>query len=399
MYRIRALVFAAAVVQAASYLAAQEPTPTEVPSAPLAGWSFRPGIAIGTMYDTNVAITSAPASTGTTPSDTVWTIDPVGSLRYYGKRTEFNATYRGTIRRYSELSELNGFDQHANAKVERRATKRLTLFLQNAYAAVPTTDELQLNGVPFKRAGSRNDALAGGMSLRLTARDTLSARYDLTWVRFDRKDPELTGGVINGVHSELAHALTDRLSVGAEGSVRTAHMDIVGGRELRFVDVGGTVSYALDETTKVSAATGYGHLDDLLLATTRSGVYVRGSIMRLAMRTVFGLSYERSFLPSFGFGGSNRAQEVRGWVDLPPIGRRLFLQGSGAWRRTDPFETRELRLDTIQIRSTAGYAVSRWMRAEGFYLFTRQDSIVTGGEINRHRVGAELVLSQPMRIR
>jgi uncharacterized protein (PEP-CTERM system associated) len=376
--------------------------PSEVPSAPIAGWTFRPGIAIGAVYDTNVAITSAPASTRTTPSDTLFTFDPIGSLSYAGKRTSFSAKYRGTFRRYTQLSQLNGFDQHASADVERRATKRLTIFGQASYAKVPTTDEMELNGAPFRRAGSRHEVLGTGLSFRLSERDTLTARYDFTWVKFDRSAAELTGGIINGIRSDVSHALTDRFSVGVEGSYRIAHMDqgvIAPGRQLRFTDVGGTASYALAEYTKVTGAVGFGHLDDVSNATTRSGLYFRGALTHVALRSVFGVSYDRSFLPSFGFGGSNRSQEVRGWVDLPPIGHRVFVQGSGSWRRTEPFAAEALQLDTYIARATAGYAVSRWMRTQAFYIYSRQDSIVTGGEINRQRIGGEVVLSQPMRIR
>jgi hypothetical protein len=398
MIRRRLGALTVALVLAAGVLAAQDRPQQEVGSAPIPGWSFRPGVVIGALYDTNVVVTTAPASTGKTPSDTLFTIDPTGELRYLGKRTTFETSYRGTIRRYTELDGLDGFDQHVKARVERRATKRVTFFVQNEYSAVPTTDELQFN-VPFRRAGSHNDAMAGGMSFRLNERDTLNTRYDLTWVSFDREAPDLTGGLIHSIHTDVSHAFTKRLSVGTEGAVRFAHMDELGGRDLRFVDFGGTIGYELDEVTKVSAAAGYAHLEDLLFSTSHSGMYFRGSLTRFALRSVFGVSYDRSFLPSFGFGGTNRAQEVRGWVDLPPIGHRLYLQTSGTWRRTNPLEANVLRLDTYQLRTTAGYAVSRWMRAEGFHLFSRQDSIVTGGEINRHRIGAEIVLSQPMRIR
>ena len=51
------------------------------------------------------------------------------------------------------------------------------------------------------------------------------------------------------------------------------------------------------------------------------------------------------------------------------------------------------------LRSTVGYSAARWLRLEGFHAFTRQDSQVTGGEINRQRIGAQVVVSQPMRIR
>ena len=63
-----------------------------------------------------------------------------------------------------------------------------------------------------------------------------------------------------------------------------------------------------------------------------------------------------------------------------------------------PLVANELQLDTIWLRSTVGYSVSRWLRLEGFHMFTRQDSQVTGGEINRHRIGAQVVVSQPVRI-
>jgi hypothetical protein len=110
-----------------------------------------------------------------------------------------------------------------------------------------------------------------------------------------------------------------------------------------------------------------------------------------------GASYERQYVPSFGFGGSSNSQELRGYVVMP-LRPGLYTQGSAAWRRMTPFETNTLELDTIWIRSTLGYAAARWARVELLYTFTRQDSIVTGGEVNRHRVGVQFVISQPMRL-
>ena len=82
-----------------------------------------------------------------------------------------------------------------------------------------------------------------------------------------------------------------------------------------------------------------------------------------------------------------------------PIPRnRAYVQASVAWRHSIPYVSTDLELDSILARSTLGYALARWFRVEGFYAFTRQDSKVTGGEINRHRIGAQVVISQPMRI-
>ena len=110
-----------------------------------------------------------------------------------------------------------------------------------------------------------------------------------------------------------------------------------------------------------------------------------------------GATFERQFVPSFGFGGSSDSQELSGFVVMP-LRRGLYTQGSAAWRRTDPFEGDVLELDSLWLRSAVGYAASRWARVELLYTYTRQDSIVTGGEVDRHRIGVQFVISQPMRI-
>ena len=69
-----------------------------------------------------------------------------------------------------------------------------------------------------------------------------------------------------------------------------------------------------------------------------------------------------------------------------------------AWRRSVPYLASDLELDSVLSRATIGYALARWFRVEGFHAFTRQDSTITGGEINRHRFGVQVVISQPMRI-
>ena len=81
------------------------------------------------------------------------------------------------------------------------------------------------------------------------------------------------------------------------------------------------------------------------------------------------------FVPSFGFGGSSQSQRAaRLHPDAarpePVLPRRAPRPGGGRSVRL----TKELQLDTIWLRSTLGYAAARWLRVEGFYAFTRQDS-------------------------
>jgi len=400
MQTFRTLFVATAIALCAgSVLRAQEPQTSELPSSSVAGWTLVPGIIVGATYDSNIVVTTSVDETGRPPSDTLFTIDPAGSLRYVGRRTSFGANYRGNIRRYTTVDGLDGYDQHAGASFERRATKFLTIYAQNQFSTAPTTDEIDLVGVPFRRAGSQYDNFGAGFTYRLSEHTDWTGRYDFTWGAFDRQAPDLTGGTINAMQSGLIQHLTDRLKVGGEGSYRFANMDVGAGRRLQFVDVGGTIAYALGQFTTVSAAGGMSHLDDQLRNISRSGPYVRASISHTGEREVVGVSYERSFVPSFGFGGTTRNQQIIGWINLPPIGRRLYLQGSTSLRRSNPLEITDIRrLDTITLRATAGYTVSRQIRVQGVYLFTHQDSISSPLPLNRNRLGIELVLFNPVRI-
>lgn len=364
----------------------------------LPGWSFTPGVRMSTVFDSNVALATAPADTRQTQADQLLTLEPFGTLEYVSPRTEFSGGYRGFLRRYVDVGQLNGFDQRASASLRHHATRRLTFFLSNSYSRVPTTDEVELNGVPFRRTGARTNNAAASVEARVSKFTTLSARYDLNWVDFERTDTFLTGGFVNGVRSELSHQVNERAGLGAEYGIRLANLND-GTHDITFQDLGGTFSYAVGSHTGLSLAGGVSHLTDRTLGHSRTGPYVRAALTRTGERATVGVAFERTFVPSFGFGGSSQSQQVRTFVRMPFQLNRLYVDGSAAWRRSDPFVEDELLLDTLWLRSTVGYRLTRWLGLESFYAFTRQDSQVTGGEINRHRAGIQVVISQPMRIR
>ena len=81
----------------------QQPQPAETAGPARPGWTFVPGVIAGAIYDSNVLVTTSITETGSPPSDTYFTIDPTGSLKYRGKLTTFDANYRGTLRRYTTL--------------------------------------------------------------------------------------------------------------------------------------------------------------------------------------------------------------------------------------------------------------------------------------------------------
>jgi len=262
---------------------------------------------------------------------------------------------------------------------------------------VPTTDEIDVAGVRFSRTGARRNAFAGQLHARLTKFTDLSVKYDNTWVSFDRTDTILTGGAVNGVTTGLSRRVGPQVAIGAEYAVRFADLN-EGTRQLTFHDAGATAQIGLSARTSASFGAGYSYLDDRSLHETRTGPYFRAELTHGTEHATLGAAFERMFVPSFGFGGSSQSQQVRGYIRMPLNRNRMYVQASGSWRRTDPFLVGELPLDTTLIRSTLGYSATRYLRVEAFHAFTRQDSRIAGGQVNRQRVGAQIVISQPMRI-
>lgn len=393
----RTLTTAILLLGAAVSAGAQQDT-SELPPERTPGWSFTPGITLGGVYDSNVGLAAPLADTGRTQSDRLVLAQPFGELGFVSRRTDFSAGYQGYLRRYMDLNQLNGFDQRGHASLRRLATKRLTLVAGNDYADVPTTDELDLNGVPFSRTGSRRNAFSAGFDARLSKFTDLTVKYDNTWVKFDRVATFLTGGWVNGALAELRRRLTPRLSLGAEYGVRFANLN-QGARQLTFHDAGGTLHFNMTEHTSAALEAGVSYLDDRSFGNTRTGPYVRAEVTHEAQRATVGASFERMFVPSFGFGGSSQSEQVHAFIRMPLDRNRMYFQGSAAWRRSDPFVVQELRLDSTYARSTLGYALARWLRLEGYYTLTHQNTLVAGGKINRQLAGAQIVISQPMRIR
>ena len=391
-------VAAALVLFAGTDAAAQERT-TEFDSRALRGLSFTPSISIGGMWDSNIAVAADQAAGQQTAGDRLFILEPQGLLEFRNARTEFVGGYKGYFRRYVEVDQLNGFDQRFFLSLQRLASKRVSVFVRNEFADVPTTDEVPLNGVPFSRTGSKGNRFSAAVETRLTKYDDLAVRYENTWVSFDNQSTFLRGGFTHEGRVEYGRRLSERTILGGEYRLRQA--DLNDGIEVMwFHDVGATIEYAIGPHLKFKGAGGYSVLRDPGVSDREGGAYFRGELRHDLERLTSGVFFERSFAPSFGFGGASESHELRGYVNMPFSRNRFYVQASGGWRRTDPLaRLDEIALDTFMADTTVGYSTSRWLRLEAFHIYTRQDSRITGGEINRHRAGAQLVISQPMRIR
>ncbi len=393
-----ALVALIGLLVVAPLAAQQQAQVSEFDSWRLPGWSFTPGVTIGALFDSNVAVAYPPSPGQAPASDKLLNVEPFGQLEFYSPRTMFSSGYHGTVRRYVVLNDLDGTDHSAFFSVRHMATRRLTVFTTENFLSVPTTDALQLNGVPFVRTGSRYNAFAGGLEARLSRTVDFDASYDNTWVNFDNKSVLLTDGFVNGLHSSLSRRFTERSSFGGEYSVRRADLN-QGTQLLTYQEAGALYRYRTGPETTFEAAAGYAHLDDRSRGLMKDGPYVRVALTRRAERVTVSGAFERSYVPSFSFGGTNQSQELRGYVEMPLARNRFYVQEAAAWRRTTPLVGTELALDSVWANSIVGYALERWLRLQGYYQFTRQDTRIAAGQINRHIVGAQIVISDPLRIR
>jgi hypothetical protein len=390
---------AACAIGAAAPAAAQQPS--EIQSWSIPGWTFTPGITVGTLYDTNVAV-AGPDVNGNTAGDSMLQMEPFGQLEFRSPRTTFSSGYQGTLHRYFDLDALNGTDHRAYVEWKERLSRRVTLFVNDGYEQVATTDRLELNDLPFQRLGARHNAASGGVEARLTKSLDLAAKYENGWVRFERTDPTdpRTGGIVQGVGSDLTHRFSERLSFGGTYNIRRSNMN-QGTRRQTFQEAGGLLRYAVAERTSIEVAGGLSTLSDAIRDRSQTGSFVKGSVTHRAERATFGANYNRGYKASFGFGGATRNDDISGYIRMPLSRNRIYVQESAAWLRAvplDPLDVLDAERRSTWLNTTLGYSLQRWVRLEGYWAFSRQD-VQAGGQINRHVIGAQVSISEPVRIR
>ena len=388
---------AALALRASLPLAAQSPGASSQASAP--GWVFTPGIAVAQSWDNNVLLaTEGSGSQG----DFLTAVSPRAALGFRGRLSTFQLDYRGSYQLYQELSELNAFDQRLNLQYRQRLTPRVSFIAKNSLSKSPTTDEVDIPDVVFRRQGVLMDDLRAGIEARLSARTTATGDYTFQWLKFDDTGVPSPvqalerGGHAHGAVGQIDHVLGPRVTVGGEYEMRHAMVDQV--REFDVQNALATVDWRIDRRLSLSGGAGYSWLATNADGDTRSAPAFRVSLSRSGARLAWHVGYRRSFLPSFGFGGTFENQEFEAGV-YGPITRRLDWSASTSVREADPLTTSELGLRSVWARSSLSYLATRWMRVEGYFVTAFQDSRRPGGQVNRSRVGIQVVASTRTRIR
>lgn len=398
MNRVIAFTFAVVTLLGSGAVRAQESNFTPVPGAnPQAspGWSFTPGVGVGTGWDDNVLVRGGDNET---PDDVLNVVSPRAALDFNGLRGQLSANYDGAFLMYRELNQLNSYDQRGSFFARRLLTKHVAFFVRNTAALVPTTELAEFVAVPFVRTGSRLENLRTGMEAALTKFTSIATSYDFELVDFAQDAPgaiHLQDGHSHGASMTLRHLLDARLALTADYEYQHAAL-----REHQEFDIQNGwfgVDYRVSESTHVFAAGGISRLGVTLLETDRTGPAWRFGLAHSLSTASVDVHYSRSFVPSYGFGGTMQNEEATAHLRFP-LGRRVSASTGVSLRRDDPLTLGELPLRSYWIEGSIGYAATAWVRIEGYYAGTHQTIQRAGGQVDRLRAGIQIVTAKPVRL-
>jgi hypothetical protein len=401
-------------------VAAQSGTQPSLDERHYAGWVFTPSIAVGGGYDDNVLLANR---ANDPPSDYTSPIGPSATLDFTGRRTRFSSGYNGAFTLYRTVDELNSFEHSFRASLHQRLTPKVSVVAEESFSKSPTTDAIALVGVPFYRVGSRTNTVNGGVDAALSKYTTLTGRYSLRNVAFDEDrftQRGLLGGHAHEASLAISRAVSTRLSLsgqysylrGTEGQATRVTavstdgtFDIQSGgvgatyRVTEFVSITGGVGVARMSGTEQLTGTVSPSASDRALTSSDVGPTFQGGITWRGEHHLASLTYQRSFIPSFGFGGTFQNEEWVANLRVPFARNRAYTEGAFAWFNNEPLIAIQPTLRSAFISAKLGYRLSRWLNGEGYYERSQQNAQVAGGNLDRNQVGFRFVASRPMRLR
>jgi hypothetical protein len=369
------------------------------------GWVFTPSAVVGVLHDSNVTLRAVNEPIN---AQSVALVNPRGEIDFNGRRTHFNIGYSGALEAYQQFSELNRYEQHGRLELRQQALRHLQLFSTAGYSTVPTTDRLELGAgvLPFIGIGSSHADVSGGFHLTASPRTRVEGSINVQSIRFDRDQPQEPDQFIQYLRN--GHSVTPSLgamysvarhvSVGGAWSYR--HAVVSDGQQILNVQSAtAELEWQPAEHTTVRTGVGAAHLDSSTDLISRWGPDYHVGVDHSEGRVMISGSYERSFVPSIGFGGLNANQRMSGSAHVPFAGGRFVAGGNVAYGEISPVDLLgvDFTLHSLSAQGTLGYQVTRWLRAEGFVNRSHQTSTARG-LVDRTRIGVEFVTSKPVRI-
>lgn len=379
--------------------AAAQPAPWQ-PERVTAGWVFTPSVAFGITWDDNATVVQE-----NTPQqqELVGIVSPRGEVAFLGKRTKFLAGYAGSYENFRNLPELNRYGQNARLNASQQLTPRLRVDARSSARLTPTTDEVEIAGLPYARIGTRQVDGGGGFRYDLSRRTALDASYTFQWMSFERGTASSEFGLLPGghIHNPIVQVLTKvspRIGVGASWQYSFADLD--GGAQQYDVHSGlAHANWQMGPNTSLTGAFGVAHLSVQRTGETRTGPSYRAGIEHHFPGATASARYSRTYVPSFGFGGLTSTEGWGAAVNVPMLHNRLGFVASVSQERSDPLGLggTNIALNSTWTHAVLSYGAARWLRVEGFYSGKFQTSSARG-RVERTRIGVQFVTFKPVRI-
>jgi hypothetical protein len=366
------------------------------------GWVFTPSLGVGETYDDNITLFGNVQPTNN--EDLISSVGPDGSLTYYGRHTRFSGGYGANFLNYRTFSVFDRWNQRGRAEFRRQQNVHLEWFAHGDGQAVPSTDVLEYNGVPFVHTGAVTFNARGGVDYKLDQRNTITSTLQYQHVTFDTPGEVyrtyLRGGWAAASINTYRRRLDDRLSIGGDYRFERSRVRFdIDTADVQTIE--GAIEYRLSSSWHLSAGAGVAILSANLAAVGRTTPAFRGALEQNERGRHFHVGYMQGMLPSFGLGGSKNTKELSVGFFTPLFNsRRFYLDTAATFRDNTPVLTSidPLELRSLRASSTFGWTVQRWVRIEGFYTRLSQSSLVAGGRLDRNRIGFQIVTSKPMRI-
>lgn len=384
----------AAAPAGAQHVTALSPAAGERP----AGWSVTPALDYAFVWDSNVLFDNIGSDI---VSEGLHMVKPNGVLGFRNRRTTFDVQYQGAFVQHSQLASLNSYDQRLAINAVRQLSRRSAWSLRHAATLTPTTDLVELVGVPFTRIGVHRQDLRTGVDLMLGRHTNVTAAYVFQWVDFKPTADRiqlLAGGYNHGAILSLSRSISRRAALTGEYSIHRA--TVVDGSGFNIQNSWAGFNYNVSETLQTFGGLGISHLTGTADIPSRSGPAVRMGVLRRTPSSEMAVSFSKAFTPSYSFGGTSDNEELTARLRVP-IARRLTAAATASLRQNEPLRVggSGFTLRTLWLNASVGYLLTDWMRLEGFSSAARQTSDQPDGRITRYQLGVQVTAATTARIR
>lgn len=372
--------------------------PPEIPTTLRPGWTVTPSFSVAPVWDSNVALTSE--AQGQLQDESI-TVGSGLTSQYRGRRGQLELEYLGSYDFYRRYTEFNAPDHRGRLEAQRSLGRRVSVFARNIYGMSPTTNITlpDVGLITLRRRTTSSNDFRGGIDFRPRPHTLLTTAYSSQWVDLaadEEVQPLLRSGHSHRGDLALRHEVSQRLSLGAQYDFQ--HAIVADGEESFDIQhATALMEFAMTPSLQVVGSAGYAWQLAGRGQTAQQAPAFMTELRYQAGRTFLTLGYARTFLASFGFGGTVQNEDLRLSLQVP-IGRRFDLAALVSARENDPLTGDGPGLRVLSAQGTAGFALASWIRLEAYTLSSWQDSRRAGGQIGRTRVGLRLATLYPMRL-